>query len=180
MKLLRLKEVFAGFLRARHFARHFHRLALLETLAQTGVSHEIPDALAKTLIRAARSEPDTLLTELDSHTDGLTEEQADIIRERAGSNEVEHEKPLPWWLHLWHCYRNPFNLLLTLFAVISYVTEDLKATTVIGMMVLLSTLLRFWQEAKSNKAADSLKARVSNTATVMRRANSDGIPSQPN
>ncbi|MGO4611063.1 hypothetical protein AB4142_32510, partial [Variovorax sp. 2RAF20] len=30
-------------------------------------------------------------------------------------------------------------------------------------------LLRFWQEAKSNKAADALKAMVSNTATVMRR-----------
>ena len=36
-------------------------------------------------------------------------------------------------------------------------------------MVVLSTLLRFWQEAKSNKAADALKAMVSNTATVLRR-----------
>ena len=36
-------------------------------------------------------------------------------------------------------------------------------------MVALSTLLRFWQEAKSNRAADKLKAMVSNTATVMRR-----------
>lgn len=40
---------------------------------------------------------------------------------------------------------------------------------VISTMVVLSTLLRFWQEAKSNKAADALKEMVSNTATVMRR-----------
>ena len=33
-----------------------------------------------------------------------------------GHNEVEHEKPLSWWWHLWHCYENPFNLLLTLLA----------------------------------------------------------------
>jgi Mg2+-importing ATPase len=71
--------------------------------------------------------------------------------------------------HLWHCYKNPFNLLLTLLAVISWLTEDLKAATVIFSMVVLSTLLRFWQESKSNKAADALKAMVSNTATVMRR-----------
>ncbi len=63
-----------------------------------------------------------------------------------GPNEVAHEKPLPAWLHLWHCYRNPFNLLLTLLAVVSYVTEDEKATIVIASMVLLSTLLRFVQE----------------------------------
>ena len=35
-------------------------------------------------------------------------------------------------------------------------------------MVILSTLLRYWQEAKSNQAADALKAMVSNTVTVLR------------
>ena len=34
---------------------------------------------------------------------------------------------------------------------------------------MLATLIRFWQESKSNKAADKLKAMVSNTATVLRR-----------
>ena len=37
-----LKELFAGFLRTRHLARHFRRLALLDTLAETGVSREVP------------------------------------------------------------------------------------------------------------------------------------------
>ena len=169
MKFTLLKELFAGFLRTRHLARHFRRLALLDTLAQTGVSREVPPALTQTLVSAATAETDTLLRQLDSHADGLFEAQAEAIRERVGLNEVEHEKPLPWWTHLWHCYKNPFNLLLTLLAVISYLTEDMKATVVIGTMVLLSTLLRFWQEAKSNKAADALKALVSNTATVLRR-----------
>ena len=35
-------------------------------------------------------------------------------------------------------------------------------------MVSLSTLLRYWQESKSNKAAESLKAMVTNTAMVLR------------
>ena len=164
-----LKQFFAGFLRTRHLARHFRRLALLDTLTQTGVSREVPPELAKTLVAAARNDPETLLRQLDSHSDGLTESQAEDIRARVGLNEIEHEKPLPWWRHLWQCYKNPFNLLLTLLAVISYLTEDMKATVVISTMVVLSTLLRFWQEAKSNKAADALKAMVSNTATVIRR-----------
>lgn len=169
MNFTLLKELFAGFLRTRHLARHFRRLALLDTLAQTGVSREVPPALTQTLVNAATAETDALLRQLDSHADGLSESQAEAVRARVGLNEVEHEKPLPWWTHLWHCYKNPFNLLLTLLAVISYLTEDMKATVVIGTMVVLSTLLRFWQEAKSNKAADALKAMVSNTATVIRR-----------
>jgi len=169
MNLSWLKEFFAGFLRTRRIARHFRRLILLETLTQTGVSREVPTTLAQTLVSAAKSDPELLLNNLNTHANGLTEEQAEAVREHVGLNEVEHEKPLPWWLHLWHCYQNPFNLLLTLLAVISYLTKDLKAASVISLMVVLSTLLRFWQEAKSNKAADALKAMVSNTATVMRR-----------
>ena len=170
-----LKEIFAGFLRTRHIARHFRRLALFETLNQTSVNREMPALLAQTLVASARQSPEALLQTLNTHIDGLSEIQAESVRARVGLNEVEHEKPLPQWLHLWHCYKNPFNLLLTLLATISYVTEDMKATIVIGTMVVLSTLLRFWQESKSNKAADSLKAMVSNTATVIRRHLSEGV-----
>lgn len=169
MNLTWLKEFFAGFLRNRHIARHFRRLALLESFIDTTVSREVPPTLAQTLVAAANSDTGQLLDNLGSHPDGLTEPEADALREQYGLNEVEHEQPLPWWTHLWHCYKNPFNLLLTLLAVISWLTEDMKGAIVIFSMVVLSTLLRFWQETKSNQAADALKAMVSNTATVMRR-----------
>ena len=168
MNLTILKEFFAGFVRTRAITRHFRRLALLDTITAS-VSREMPASLAKTLVAASGGEADALLKTLDSHADGLTEAQADAIRDRVGPNEIDHEKPLPWWWHLWHCYKNPFNLLLTFLAVVSYVTEDMKATVVIASMVVLSTLIRFWQEAKSNKAADKLKEMVGNTATVIRR-----------
>ncbi len=169
MSFTLLKEFFAGFLRTRHIARHFRRLAMLETLAHTSVSREAPATLAQSLMSAAYSDADALLNSLKTHADGLTESQAEDLRERIGLNEIDSEKPLPWWRHLWYCYKNPFNLLLTLLASISYLTSDVKATAVISSMVALSTLLRFWQEGKSNRAADALKAMVSNTATVIRR-----------
>jgi Mg2+-importing ATPase len=48
----------------------------------------------------------------------------------------------------------------------------MKATTVIGCMVVLSTLMRFVQERRSNQAADA-KALVGNKATVLRRETDD-------
>jgi Mg2+-importing ATPase len=174
MKFILLKEFFAGFLRTRHFARHFRRLAMLDSVTDATVSRKVPPTLAQTLTRGASSDVPELLTRLDSHHEGLTETEALALREKHGLNEVEHEQPLPWWVHLWQCYKNPFNLLLTLLAFISWLTEDMKAATVIFSMVVLSTLLRFWQETRSNQAADALKAMVSNTATVMRRAEESG------
>ncbi|MDE2414174.1 MAG: magnesium-translocating P-type ATPase [Comamonadaceae bacterium] len=173
-----LREVFVGFVRTRRMVRHFSRRALLETLTRTGVSRELPAAQSKLLVTAANADAQALLRQLGSSEAGLTEEQADAIRAHAGPNEVEHEKPLPWWMHLWHSFRNPFNLLLTLLATISLLTHDLKGALVIGTMVLLSAVLRFWQEGKSNKAADALKAMVSNTATVLRGPLPDGTGAQ--
>ena len=166
---LALKEFFAGFLRTRHIGRHFRRLAVLDSLTNTTVSREVPPTLAQTLVAAANTDSAVLIDNLGTHTDGLSEAEVEVQREQYGLNEVEHEQPLSRWVHLWHCYKNPFNLLLTLLAAVSLATDDIQAAVVIGTMVVLSTLLRFWQEAKSNKAADALKEMVSNTATVMRR-----------
>ncbi|MGE4222296.1 MAG: magnesium-translocating P-type ATPase [Vicinamibacterales bacterium] len=163
------KDLFARFVRTRAISRHFQRRAILDTLRGVAVTRGLPASVAGALLAASRSAPDTLLAELHSHADGLTDSEADVIRDRVGPNEVEHEKPLRWWMHLWHCYKNPFNLLLTVLAVVSYLTGDMKATTVISLMVVLSTVMRFWQEGKSNRAADKLKEMVSNTATVLRR-----------
>ncbi len=60
-----------------------------------------------------------------------------------GDNQIPAQKPSPWWVHLWTCYRNPFNLLLTVLGIVSYSTEDLFAAGVIALMVGISTLLNF-------------------------------------
>jgi Mg2+-importing ATPase len=164
-----LSELYAGFLRGRGLSHHFSRFPLLETLLRGNVPRELPTSMVAVLAEASRSGVPELLETLGSHLNGLTEAQAAQRREVHGWNEIGHEKPPPWWVHLWQCYRNPFNLLLTLLAGLSFYTEDVKATIVIGSMVLLSTLIRFVQESRSNKAAEKLKEMVSTTATVLRR-----------
>ncbi len=177
MALQFFKARFALFLRSRHTLRHFRRRLMLESLDTHGHAVAVPPAMTQALRQASKDSTAALLARVGSQAGGLTEAEAVEIRARVGPNEVEHEKPLPAWLHLWHCYQNPFNLLLTALAVISWLTEDAKATVVIGSMVVLSTLMRFVQEGRSHRAAERLKALVSNTATVLRRSEADAVGS---
>ncbi|EXA93511.1 magnesium-translocating P-type ATPase [Acinetobacter baumannii 1267820] len=148
--------------------RFFGRNRSFKELHQSSYAQEISKNLSKRLLNASRAQTNDLLKQFDTHLMGLTEEQAYTQQMTVGLNEVTHEKPLTWWQHLWYCYRNPFNILLSLLALIAFFTDDLTGSTIISVMVILSTLLRYWQEAKSNQAADALKAMVSNTATVLR------------
>lgn len=164
-----LKEFFFNFVRSRSITRHFHRLIMLESFSGTDINRDVPPTLTEKLSMAAQIEVEILLGQLNSHFDGLSESQADFVRGQVGLNQIAQDEPLRWWQHLWRCYKTPFDLLLTFLAIVSYITEDMKATIVISMMVVLSVMIRFWQESNSNRSADKLKAMVSNTATVIRR-----------
>ena len=129
-----------------------------------------PPALGQDLLAAAAGDAAAALALLDSHADGLDVAEAVRRLARDGPNDIGHEAPLPSWLHLWRCYLNPFNVLLTVLALLSSLSGDARATVVIGVMVALSTVIRFVQEGRSHRAADSLRAMVSNTATVIRRS----------
>ena len=109
------------------------------------------------------------MARLQSQPDGLDSAEAARRLQRDGPNEVQHEAPLPGWLRLWRCYLNPFNLLLTALAALSWLSADARATVVIGVMVALSTGIRFVQEGRSHRAAEGLRSLVSNTASVIRR-----------
>ena len=163
-----LREFFAGLVRARGLRRHFGRLAILEVLTGSPVDRTMPAALTRQLHEAAQMDAEQLLKTLDSAPNGLTPSQVEERLVKFGHNSIDKDKKIRWWTHLWYCYENPFNLLLTALAVVSYLTEDMRATIVIGSMVVLSTFMRFVQEMRSNRAADKLKEMVSNRATVLR------------
>jgi Mg2+-importing ATPase len=164
-----LTQGFSAFLRRRGVLRHFARTPLPHTHTGSATGRSVPSALAGDLLQVAKDSPADALARLGSGEGGLDPREAAARLVRDGPNEVAHEQPVPGWLHLWHCYRNPFNLLLTVLAVVSYLGADAKATTVIGVMVVFSTVVRFVQEGRSHRAAESLRALVTNTATVLRQ-----------
>ena len=175
-----LRRGFSNFLRRRRATGHFERRPLLESLVAlppppaSAASPQRRPALDPKLLAAARDDPAQALARLQSQADGLDEAEAARRLLRDGPNEVQQEPPLPGWLRLWRCYTNPFNLLLTVLAVLSFASADAKATVVIGFMVGLSTGIRFVQEGRSQRAAQGLRALISNTATVIRRQGAAG------
>ncbi len=136
-------------------------------------TNQAPATVTQNLITFSYlSNAEALLT-LGSDLDGLTPSEVEYKLEKFGHNEIDKQEELLWYNHLWQSYKNPFNLLLTLLAIVSFFTDDMKGATVISAMVVISTVLRFVQERRSNNAADKLKAMVSTTATVLRQDEED-------
>jgi P-type Mg2+ transporter len=120
------------------------------------------------LLEKSRQSIDTALLELETRLDGLSQSEADSRLKKYGPNEIAREKRQSGLMRLLSNVRNPLVILLTALGVISFLTGDMRATSVIFIMVLLGVVLRFYQEMRADNAAEKLKAMVSNTATVVR------------
>ncbi|MWP50122.1 MULTISPECIES: magnesium-translocating P-type ATPase [unclassified Gilliamella] len=138
-------------------------------------------------INEAQSSLDSILAKFQSSLSGLTQESAKSRIETYGKNEVAREKVPSVLVQLLMAFNNPFIFVLLALAIVSFVTDfwlplqngeetDLTGIIIILTMVSLSGLLRFWQEFRSNKAAEALKSMIRTTATVLRRAHKDMPP----
>nr|WP_141671314.1 magnesium-translocating P-type ATPase [Gilliamella apicola] len=138
-------------------------------------------------INEAQSSLDSILAKFQSSLSGLTQESAKSRIETYGKNEVAREKVPSVLIQLLMAFNNPFIFVLLALAIVSFVTDfwlplqngeetDLTSIIIILTMVSLSGLLRFWQEFRSNKAAEALKSMIRTTATVLRRAHKDMSP----
>jgi P-type Mg2+ transporter len=128
------------------------------------------------ILQKARADTGTVLRELDSRLDGLTQAEADARLKQYGSNEIAREKRLSALMRLLGNVRNPLVLLLTALGVLSFLTGDLRATAVIFVMVVLGVVLRFFQEMRADHAAEKLEAMVRNTATLVRDGKEAELP----
>jgi Mg2+-importing ATPase len=135
-------------------------------------------SMADRLTELAYLTAEGALAALESDRKGLADDEVERRRERYGRNEVAHEQPPTWYGELARAFANPFNFLLTTLAIVSGLTGDQEAMTVIGFMVVFSTGLRFIQEFRSNKSAQALRALV-RTTTAVERAGDEFDPSGP-
>lgn len=164
-----IKNFFIFILRNKYLEWYFIHLNIFEILRSKTPKSEISKTYQTYLNKIALMEGSKLIEQFESNPNGLTEEEADKIRQKAGLNKLACDTPPTWWRQLWGCYRNPFNILLSTMALISYWTEDTPGMIVILAMISLSTMIRFIQERRSSSAAEKLKAMVKTTATVIRR-----------
>jgi Mg2+-importing ATPase len=139
---------------------------------------EFDQAVAARLRTLARADKTSCFTILESRDTGLTDSQVRERLQQFGPNEVVHEKAPAWYIQLLQAFINPFIGILIVIAVVSLITDvflaapadrDYKTLIVVSIMVMLSSLLRFWQEFRSNQAAEKLKSMVKTTASVLRK-----------
>jgi P-type Mg2+ transporter len=105
---------------------------------------------------------------LNTSGEGLSALQAELRLARVGPNQIAHEKPVSWPVQLLKTFKNPLVILLSSLAALSLLTGDIKAAVIITSMILFSVFLRFSQEYRSLRAAESLRRLVHTTATVKR------------
>jgi Mg2+-importing ATPase len=142
------------------------------------------DTIAATRLKTvAQNDRQSFFDLLDTRETGLTEEAALEKQQQYGANEVDHEKAPSWYIQLLQAFINPFIGVLIIIALVSLITDvfmaapgdrDYKTIIVVSIMVMLSSLLRFWQEFRSNNAAEKLKSMVKTTATVIRSGEGGG------
>ena len=131
-------------------------------------------------VTEAKNSLEETLANYQADLSGLTEHEAKQRIEQYGKNEVARERVPSAFIQLLLAFNNPFIFVLLALAAVSFVTDywlplqngeptDITGITIIIVMVSLSGLLRFWQEFRSNKAAEALKSMIKTTATVLRR-----------
>ncbi|MCW7991762.1 magnesium ABC transporter ATPase, partial [Streptomyces platensis subsp. clarensis] len=92
-------------------------------------------------------------------------------------NTVAQERAPRWYVQLAKAYANPFIAVLVFLAAVMYWQDPADPGVVIlSVMVLISGVLRFWQEYRSGRAADALKQLVTTTTAVVRRAGRSSAP----
>ncbi|AQW91653.1 magnesium-translocating P-type ATPase [Elizabethkingia anophelis] len=115
---------------------------------------------------------------LETSEEGLSD---NTVKDRVkiyGKNEIATQKAPSWLKQFAHSFFNPFNYILACIAIISLFIDailvpseekDFSTCIIIAIMLLFSTILRFIQEFRSNKAAEALKKMVKTSCLTKRK-----------
>ncbi|OBS11149.1 magnesium-translocating P-type ATPase [Elizabethkingia miricola] len=115
---------------------------------------------------------------LETSEEGLSD---NTVKDRVkiyGKNEIATQKAPSWLKQFAHSFFNPFNYILACIAIISLFIDailvpseekDFSTCIIITIMLLFSTILRFIQEFRSNKAAEALKKMVKTSCLTKRK-----------
>ena len=126
---------------------------------------------------------DEFIKKYKVNEEGLSSEKSSELIKNLGLNEIKQAKPKKWYNYFLESLFSPFNcILLGIVCILIYTDIYLPETPsyaniiVIAILVTASTLLDFFEEYRSNKAAEELKEMVATTTTVIRDNKEIQIP----
>ena len=114
---------------------------------------------------------------------GLTSEMAMASINKFGCNEMSKAKPKQWYVYFFQSLFSPFNSILLGISIVLLYTDVIMAQNpsyaniiIILILVLSSTILDFFSDYRSNKAAEKLKEIVATTCLCLRDGKDIQIP----
>ena len=114
---------------------------------------------------------------------GLSAQEVNYLTQKYGLNEIKQAKPKKWYHYFLESLFSPFNsILLGIILVLFYTDVILPETPsyaniiVIAILIIASTLLDFFEEYRSNRAAEKLKELVATNCVVIRDGKEVEIP----
>ena len=128
------------------------------------------------LTEISQLETNKVFARMKTALEGLGEGEASKRLMEVGPNVVAESQHRGWLWRMLTALRNPLVILLTVLATISFFTGDVRAGSVMVIMVILSVLLRFVQETRADSAAEKLKEMINVMATVVRDGKEKEIP----
>ncbi|BDR56606.1 magnesium-translocating P-type ATPase [Xylocopilactobacillus apis] len=105
---------------------------------------------------------------LKTNENGISSQEAQKRLEEDGPNKINAEKPTPAWLLFIKGLEDPFVIVLAFLMIVSYITGDPSAGTVMAVMIIASAIITFVQQYRSQKASLSLKKMIENTTAITR------------
>jgi Mg2+-importing ATPase len=117
-----------------------------------------------------------LLQRFQTTSKGLTEDEANKRLTQYGSNLLKPQKRKGSIALLLTQFKSPLIIILIFAAILSFFLGDSVNAGIILVIILISSLLGFWQERGAANAVKKLLAIVQTKATVIRDGNSKEIP----
>lgn len=123
------------------------------------------------------------ISKYNFNENGLSSQEAQEMIAKNGVNQVSQSKPKKWYNYFFESLFSSFNTILLGISLVLIYTDVVIPETpsyaniiVILVLVIASTLLEFFEEFRSNKAAEKLKELVGTTTLVLRDGKEIKIP----
>ena len=116
-----------------------------------------------------------LFKKYETSLEGLSVIDIESKIEEYGKNMIDLKDNNTIWHRIKEAFINPFNIVLTIVAIITFITDVVMATQkdyatfiLITSTILISAIISFNEQTKSNNAAKKLKKMISNKMEVIR------------
>ena len=129
----------------------------------------------KLILDSSKLNIDKLLKKYNTSLNGISKTEVEERIEQYGKNIIEIKEQNTIWHRLKEAFINPFNIVLMIVAVITFITDvvlasqkDYATFILIVSTVFISAVISFNEQTKSDNAARKLKKMITNKMDVIR------------